>query len=237
MKPPLQPPGPGILHIWRVDVPDQLPENGTVLSPEENDRARRTRHEPSRRAFVSCRAALHNLLAAYTGRPPGEFHPTCTTGQKPECPECPPGLHFNLTHSGGTGFLAFHAGAPVGIDFEPHRLVPDFLAIARRFFHPAETEAITHHSDPSAAFLAAWTRKEAVVKARGTGIASDFGGFQVEVDPDLPHPALHWDQPVSTAVQILSRRLPEGFLAMATWGGPAKPRMMLRQWPPVSPCE
>ena len=48
-----------------------------------------------------------------------------------------------------------------------------------------------------AAFFACWTRKEAVVKAVGTGLSAPFDGFQVTVRPDETARLISadWDEP------------------------------------------
>jgi phosphopantetheine--protein transferase-like protein len=53
------------------------------------------------------------------------------------------------------------------------------LEIAARNFHPAELAAIRASTDAPEIFLRCWTRKEAVLKAIGTGIAYPLDAFDV----------------------------------------------------------
>ena len=63
--------------------------------------------------------------------------------------------------------------------------MPDALAIARRFFAPAEREALRaiEAERRDAAFFACWTRKEAFIKATGEGLRRDLASITVPVDP------------------------------------------------------
>ena len=56
----------------------------------------------------------------------------------------------------------------VGVDVE--RLMPLPGAFSRYFLHPSEEEALRGWDDPLTASLAAWTIKEAVLKALGVGL-------------------------------------------------------------------
>jgi len=76
-------------------------------------------------------------------------------------------LDWNLAHSGDLALLAISRTGPVGIDLEQHRVLRDPGAIAARYFTDREARAIA--ADASA-FFRIWVRKEAVVKAAGTGL-------------------------------------------------------------------
>lgn len=76
-------------------------------------------------------------------------------------------------------------GADVGIDIE--RLDCDVkpLDIAKRYFTPRELEALRSAPEDARAksFLAGWTRKEAIVKARGLTMAEGLTTLSVDLDP------------------------------------------------------
>jgi Phosphopantetheinyl transferase len=95
------------------------------------------------------------------------------------------GLEFNLSHSGGCGLLAVTRGRRVGVDGE--RVRADFAGedIARRFFAPAEVDALAASAPGEyvAAFFRCWTRKEAYVKARGDGLSLPLDRFVVPLEP------------------------------------------------------
>jgi 4'-phosphopantetheinyl transferase len=82
-----------------------------------------------------------------------------------------PEVYFNLSHC-KNGIAAVIDFSPVGIDIESFR--KDNLSLVRKTMNPAEAEWIRTSSDPVEAFTQFWTKKEAVVKFRGTGIIDDL---------------------------------------------------------------
>ena len=82
-----------------------------------------------------------------------------------------PEVHFNLSHC-RNGIAVVVDFSPVGIDIESFRR--DSLALVRKTMNPAEAEWIRSSSDPVETFTQFWTKKEAVVKLRGTGITDDL---------------------------------------------------------------
>ena len=82
-----------------------------------------------------------------------------------------PEVHFNLSHC-KNGIAAVFDFSPVGIDIESFR--KGSTALINRTMNPAEAEWIRSSSEPIEAFTQFWTKKEAVVKLRGTGIIDDL---------------------------------------------------------------
>ena len=82
-----------------------------------------------------------------------------------------PEVHFNLSHC-KNGIAVVVDFSPVGIDIESFRR--DNLSLVRKTMNPVEADWIRTSSDPVEAFTRYWTKKEAVVKLRGTGIIDDL---------------------------------------------------------------
>jgi 4'-phosphopantetheinyl transferase len=93
-------------------------------------------------------------------------------GGKPHLPEGYP-LHFNLSHTDGLAVFAV-GRSRVGVDVERVRPIPGADGLVSRFFTRRECGQFHALSpdDRPAAFLRAWTRKEAVLKAIGRGVQS-----------------------------------------------------------------
>lgn len=131
---------------------------------------------------ASARRVLDALLCAYAGV---DCAPPIERGSqgKPFAPALPD-LHFNLSHAGADVLLAFSGAGPLGVDVErmDRRVAID--AIAARHFAPAEAAALARLAPDRRrdAFLHLWTRKEAVLKAIGAGLA--YGLQRVEFDLD-----------------------------------------------------
>jgi 4'-phosphopantetheinyl transferase len=148
-----------------------------------------------RQDWTISRAALRCILGAYIGVPASSLEFTVGPYGKPEVVGS--SLAFNASHTRGLALVAVTAGGRIGIDVE--RIEPgiDVEALSRRFFAPAEAEAILALRPERRidAFYACWTRKEAFVKAVGAGLTLPLDGFRVTVQPDHA-PALlsvDWD--------------------------------------------
>ena len=104
-------------------------------------------------------------------------------------------IHFNLSHSCGHSVLAFSPNSQIGVDIE--KIDPDFnfRLIARANFSEAENRFIDiKEQEACIRFYTLWTRKEALLKAVGTGIGENLG---IEVFRTINHckPKNHfWDK-------------------------------------------
>lgn len=94
-----------------------------------------------------------------------------------------PNVHFNLSHC-KNGIAVVVDFSPVGIDIERFR--KSDLALLKKTMNPFEAEWIRSSAEPVEAFTQYWTKKEAVVKLRGTGLIDDLhhildgDGYQLE---------------------------------------------------------
>ena len=175
-------------HAWAI--PLIVSQNGwddlwATLAPAERGKANDFRFEDPRRRFVIARGALRRLLGAYLGVPPADVELTSDPNGKPHLASGHDvtDLRFNVSHSGDLALVAIAAGCEIGIDVERVHKVGQMEQIARRFFHPAEAEAVlaTPEAERNAAFLRCWTAKEAILKAIGTGITGSLANIQVPI--------------------------------------------------------
>lgn len=181
----------GEVHVWQgaLDVgPESLECLAATLSPFEHNRAIRFREAVHRRRFVAGRGMQRDVLARYAGVTPERL--TFATGPagKLSLEPNPGDVRFNASNAGGLAVVAVTAGLEVGIDIEQLRPIPDALELARRFFSPAEIEALSAMPvlEHDAAFLAAWTRKEAYMKALGGGLGVGLDSFTVSIGAGEP---------------------------------------------------
>ena len=132
-----------------------------------------------------------------------------------------PALHreidFNLSHTDKTVAVAIairenEGETPrVGIDVEvPHPRIRK-KQLAARFFSKNEIALLDESADEEAAFLSIWTRKEAYLKYRGTGLA----GEMQTADTTLPS---------SLSVTLLTYPLRGMALSLCLSEGVAPPR-------------
>jgi len=198
------------LDIWRVqlDLPDEQVNNlAAKLNDEEQLRADRFLAKQKAREFIVCRTALRMILAGLLQRTPNELIFKTGVNGKPYLlnNSLPVPLHFNLAHSDELALIAFSTRGQIGIDIEKIRIDIDHDNLSRRFFSAREYAALQQINDQDrlSAFFATWTRKEAVVKATGTGIATSLKQFDVTVDP------------VQTPQILLSAETPEEIASMS----------------------
>ncbi len=166
------------IDVWRIDfdrvAADVVEQLRDTLSADEGARANRFRFDRDRRVFVITRGALRSLLAGRLGVSPSEIRFRYGSAGKPSLADLASGgeLHFNVTHAGSLALIAITRAGEIGIDVEPVRDLPDWEGVARLVFDAGQVAQLKSRSEPMRmqAFFRAWTRKEAVAKARGTGL-------------------------------------------------------------------
>lgn len=94
---------------------------------------------------------------------------------KPYWPQFPD-VQFSLSHTDGCVAVAVGTGA-VGVDVE--KIASADLRIADRFFTAREAQWIRENALRRAAFYEIWTKKEAFLKMRGTGLTASLRAFDV----------------------------------------------------------
>jgi len=182
--------------LLSLDVRDPLPDPVRVelaasLAPAEVQRWEALRLPLDQERFLRGRGALRRLVGAWRGEPP-EAVPIGAGAHGKPC--CAGGPEFNLSHSGDLILLALDGQRPVGVDVEQWRPGLAWRPIARRVLPPAEWQALEARWPPldmgagamdataaaaaaeaerqgAEAFLAAWCRLEARLKAQGLGLA------------------------------------------------------------------
>jgi 4'-phosphopantetheinyl transferase len=94
-------------------------------------------------------------------------------------------LHFSVSHSDDQLAVAVST-APVGIDIEHIGADCSWQAISETCFHRSERELLKGMCGPAVreAFFEIWTRKEAYLKAIGTGLGTDPASFSTAA-PDF----------------------------------------------------
>ena len=161
---------------WAAPVdPAEAPALVALLDPHERARLGRFRRPADRARYLAAHALTRRALAVLLGRPAGSFaiDRTCRCGEQHGKPRVPGGPEFSLTHAGDLVGVAVHA-APVGLDVERVRDLPDLAGVAAHACSPAE--AVTG----AEAFFRLWTRKEALLKTTGRGLSSPMAGITLD---------------------------------------------------------
>ncbi|HEV3341617.1 MAG TPA: 4'-phosphopantetheinyl transferase superfamily protein [Pirellulales bacterium] len=175
------------VHLWRIatDRPCELPNLRELLAVDERAKAHRFRFDRDRRRSIVRRAALRQIIGRYLDVSPAELSFCYGPQGKPllAAPFCEAGLEFNLSFSGETALCAV-ARQPLGVDLERYRMIEDAGLVAKHFFTPAEISLQNGADDANRVFLRHWTRKEALIKATGSGLSVALSSFDVSWLPD-----------------------------------------------------
>jgi 4'-phosphopantetheinyl transferase len=168
---------------------DEIPAAARTNMPDraEHTRAERFVLQRDRRRFLTARIVLRAVLGQLLDRRPEHIRFTTTPHGKLNLADDAFDLRFNISHSGERAVLAVALGREVGVDIEENRPI-DTLRLARRFLAAGEIRALeeTCALDRTTAFFRCWTRKEAFVKAIGTGLSYPLDAFEVSVAGDGP---------------------------------------------------
>lgn len=146
-----------------------------LLSSDEILRSVRLVEKTVRDEFVYSRATLRQILAEFYQTTPEKIELVYNAHGRPElAPKHSPKLHFSLSHSGDFLVIVICETCPIGVDVEVVRPVGNAAAIAKRVFSLGEQAHFIQlpETERERFFFQTWTKKEAVLKARGLSLAS-----------------------------------------------------------------
>ena len=178
------------VHVWAVQLDrdaSAIREMATLLDDDERDRASRFRRRVDRDRFIVAHGVLRRVLGRYLRKPAHSLHFRRDRFGKPSLAHRTD-VTFNLAHADAVALIAVTTGRPVGVDVERVTALDDAFDVAEICFSPAERRAL--HAVPagqvSDTFFNCWTRKEAFIKAVGTGLSAPLKAFEVSLEPDTP---------------------------------------------------
>jgi len=174
---------PAPFALWLIDVPEALdPRLPACLSDEEKVRADRFRDEFLARRYRAAHGALRLLADSLFAIPTGQQHYAANAHGKPGLRDFPR-MHCSLSYGGRRVLVGWSLDRAIGVDLEPMRTLPDARDLAELHFTPAERTRLSQVEDLHRAFLTAWVRKEACVKALGSGLTIAPASFECDLDP------------------------------------------------------
>jgi len=225
----------GVVDLWQIDLARAISESDReLLNAEETAKADRIIVEDKRRQSYRARAELRRILGLYLDRDPRSLCFTYGEQGKPQLALDPAGalppLCFNLSHSGTVGLVGVIAERPelqLGVDVEEARDGRDLEGIAESFFAPDEVAVFRRlpAHERRAAFYRAWTRKEAYLKAIGTGLSFSSTKFSISYGRGEPAALLRTERDGDEPGRwhMVDVHCPPGYAAAACWDGEALP--------------
>ncbi|MDG4785106.1 4'-phosphopantetheinyl transferase superfamily protein [Micromonospora sp. WMMD1102] len=181
-------------------------EAAALLTADETARAGQFAVPGARDLFVASRAVQRTLGSALLGVAPQQVpigrtclhcghrdhgKPRFLARQAPE---------YSVSHSGALVLVGYARTGRIGLDIEADDRRTDLAGLIPRIASPAERRRLGRVPPPDLrrACLRLWTRKEAVVKLTGHGLALPFTRFSVdEAVASADEPVPDWpDEPV-----------------------------------------
>lgn len=203
------PPSPLLtLGGWLIDLRQPVADAAALwaaLDPQERERALRLRFDADRLRHGLSHTALRERLALLCGEPPAALRYAYNPEGKPALADHP-GLHFNLSHSRQWALIGASRSGPIGVDIEDLQPMDDLQALVDSHFgaHERARFAATPAAERLQAFLRCWTRKEACLKAIGSGLSLEPNRFEAGTDSAPRRTTLPWnDGRFSVDVQTL----------------------------------
>lgn len=196
------------IHIWRIELGGGHAQKLVdALSKEECARALRFAFDLHRDRFIRGRHAMRAILGGYLGIAASEVDIAYGSHGKPFLrvdERANTQVSFNMTHSADSALLAVGVACDIGVDLEMLRApqdMQDMMALAESVFSVEETKQFASLVDERrlSAFFSCWTRKEALLKALGTGLSLDAKTIHIGLDTEkknvVPPPA-YGDAPI-----------------------------------------
>ena len=188
--------GGNTVHVWHghFDVAHQYLENFRAsLSAEEKEKVQKYKFEIDRDRSIISRGMLRTLLAGYLQTYPqalrfdyNEFGRPFLKSVPKSFPKAGGDFQFNLSHSHNRIIFAFVEDADIGVDVEFMKRDFNVTDLARHFFSHDEINSLLAlpKKNRPAGFYRCWTRKEAFIKAKGSGLSFPLTSFSVSLDSD-----------------------------------------------------
>jgi len=181
-------------------VPETLPAT-LNLSDAEKKQAERFVREGDSRSYAFRHHVLRTLLSKWLHQTPDSLTFSSNPFGKPFIEDCR--VHFNISRSGT--FLCLYFGPhDGGVDIERRRDPATYRDVAARHFHPDELKMLKDDDD----FFVIWTRKEALLKATGTGLSSGLHHFDCSREQVISNGHTYHLRTYLTRESVLSICLP-----------------------------
>lgn len=175
----------GDVHLWMVRFDDMRFDPTWIheLDTHEESRARSFATQELQNRFIASHHYLRKVLGGYMHCAAGDITFSVLPAGKPVVDGSP--LQFSISHTDKRVIVAVSMNTPLGVDIEEINPIPEWRMLAERWFSGSELEWIDSRPNTNEAFLKCWVRREAFVKALGTGLSLSLDAFSIS-PPPLP---------------------------------------------------
>jgi 4'-phosphopantetheinyl transferase len=181
------------LHIWRINLCNvnyQLKYLTSLLSSEEVKRSNRFIFEQDSYRYQVTHSMKRFILANYLDCNPQGLRFEVGSHGKPGLIKLqnPLKIQFNISHSRDLILIAITVEDSVGIDIEYQDKNISIESLGEIIFSSLEKKffsALNSQQEKKEAFFCCWTRKEAYLKAIGTGLTLDLSSVSVDLNKKI----------------------------------------------------
>jgi 4'-phosphopantetheinyl transferase len=168
--------------LWLVRMPGELsPSAFQLLSIADRERAERFLRPHLCRRYVAAHAARNLLCEAFFGVPTQLQGYVAGAFGKPQL-KGDGRYQSNISYAAAGALIGLAFGKPIGVDIEQMRPIEDGADLVALHYTRKEACAIDRATrqglDQNKAFLRAWVRKEACLKAMGCGLSEPLTSVQ-----------------------------------------------------------
>ena len=156
-------------YLLYSEIPVQA-DPSWLLFPEEVERSDRYLQQEDMISYRYRHHLLNTILTTVTGKALSEISFVKNEFGKPALIDG--AFHFNISHTENGVALCF-CPKPLGVDIEYLRNTATFEPVAVSQYHHNEKRLLAQQ-DTDETFLGIWTRKEALLKAVGTGLDDEL---------------------------------------------------------------
>lgn len=151
-----------------------------LLSFEEKEKAGKIRALTERDLYIIARARLRELLAFHLNTYPSFIEFEYGLSGKPFVKDLK-GIQFSVAHTKNTVAIGLTRNAEIGLDIEHLDRVFSIDKLSGIIFSPNELNLFhsAKKEEQQEAFINCWTRKEAFIKARGSGFRFPLDQLEV----------------------------------------------------------
>lgn len=209
--------GENEIHIWLVRLDQEnVAEFESIISPDEQTRAKRFRFERDCTKFIVGRGVLRKIIGNYLQIDPNQVQFSYNQFGKPFLAS---NLKFNLSHSDNLAIYAFGFNREIGVDIEhnnPTFIDDGMISLCLTKIEKAQFYALSQNAR-ILFFFDCWTKKEAYLKATGFGlsVAPDEIETSELTQSNFIFPKLPIIDGYSSALAIEENNLPTNFRLIA----------------------